>query len=475
MPDGTPLAYVLVTAETVRDGLWVPARRGMTIGLIMLVTLVAFEALAVNTALPDAADELGGLGLYGWVFAAFMLATVASIAVSGRAIDRRGLYPVLFAGAPLFCVGLAIGATAPSMLVLVAGRIVQGLGAGAISSVANVSIGRAYPPRLRAAMLAVMSSSWVVPGMVGPGVSALITSTFGWRWVFAGLIPIVALAAVLTLPALRPFGPTDESIAHAATRRTADPLLVAGGFAFVIGGLSNARDVWPVALTVIGLALALPPLRRLSPPGTFRLSAGAPAAISLNAVINFAFFSVDAFLPLAVTDVRHRAVGFAGLALTTGALSWTVGAWVTARINQRVPARVRVRIGFLLVFAATALVLLGLNDNVPIVIFPVAWLVAGLGMGLGYQSLALVVVGGDNAADDDDSGPAAITVAARQVFDTLGTAVGTGVAGACVAIATASGNTTKTGLTVTFGLMMAVAALGAMASGRVSPKYSDSP
>ena len=91
-----------------RDGLWVPARRGMTVGLILLVTLIAFEALAVNTALPAASEELGGVGLYGWVFAAFMLSTVAQIAVSGRLIDERGLYPVLVGGAPLFCLGLAI-------------------------------------------------------------------------------------------------------------------------------------------------------------------------------------------------------------------------------------------------------------------------------------------------------------------------------------------------------------------------------
>jgi MFS family permease len=156
-----------------RDGRWAPARRAVTVGLVLLVTLVAFEALAVNTALPAAAKELGGVGLYGWVFAAFMLAMVASIAVSGRAIDERGMHAVLSLGAPLFCIGLVICATAPSMPILVGGRIVQGLGAGAVSSVANIAIGRAYPPRLRAAKLAVMSSSWVIPLLVGQGAAAL--------------------------------------------------------------------------------------------------------------------------------------------------------------------------------------------------------------------------------------------------------------------------------------------------------------
>jgi MFS family permease len=437
----------------------------MTVGLVLLVTLVAFEALAVNTALPAAAKELGSLGLYGWVFSAFMLSTVASIAISGRAIDERGLHPVLMIGAPLFCIGLAIGATAPSMIVLVGGRVVQGLGAGAISSVANVSIGRAYPPRLRAAMLAVMSSSWVVPGLVGPGVSAAITSAFGWRWVFAALIPIVGGAALLTLPALRPFGPMHAG-RDAARRRTSDAVLVAAGFAFVIGGLSNANAVWPLTLVVVGLAVAGPRLVRLSPPGTLRLHEGAPAAIALNAVINFSFFATDAFVPLAVTTVRHRSVGFAGLSLTLGALSWTAGAWVTARINSRVSVGTRVRIGFVLVGVAIALVLVGMQPSVPILIFPAAWLLAGLGMGLGYQSLALAVLN-DGATDDDHAGPEATTVAARQIFDTLGNAVGTGAAGACVAVATVGHYGTKAGLTVSFLAMIAVAAFGASVSGRV--------
>jgi MFS family permease len=354
------------------------------------------------------------------------------------------------------------------MLVLVAGRVVQGLGAGAISCVANTAIGRAYPPRLRATMLAVMSTSWVVPGLVGPGLSALITTTLGWRWVFAGLIPLVVVAALMTGPAVRQFGPTAESIAHASTRRTSDPLLVAIGLGGVVGGLTNARDAWPLIFSVVGLTIAVPALIRLSPTGTLRLRAGAPAAIALNLVINFAFFATDAFMPLAVTDVRHRAVGFAGLALTTGALSWTVGAWLTARLDQRVPAHVRVRIGFGCVAAGIALVLLGLQPDVPILVFPAAWVVAGLGMGLGYQGLALVVL--NDGGTDEDSGPAAATVSARQVFDVVGTAVGTGVAGACVAVATAGGYSTKTGLSVTFVLMIAMALFGAAVSSRLAPR-----
>jgi hypothetical protein len=130
---------------------------------------------------------------------------------------------------------------------------------------------------------------------------------------------------------------------------------------------------------------------------------------------------------------------------------------------------VRVRFGFVCVGVGVALVLVGLEPGVPILIFPAAWVVAGLGMGLGYQGLALTVLN-DGATDDDNSGPAGTIVAARQVFDVVGTALGTGIAGACVAIASAGGHSTKSGLTVTFGVMIAVALFGAAVSGRVQPQ-----
>jgi MFS family permease len=156
----------------------------MTVGLVLLVTLIAFEALAVNTVMPEVKRELGGIALYGWVFSGFTLSTIVSISISGREADRRGLAPVLATGVMLFSLGLIGGGAAPSMGVLVGARVVQGLGAGAISAIANVAIGRAYPQWLRPRLLAVLSTSWVVPGLAGPGLAALIATLVGWRMVF---------------------------------------------------------------------------------------------------------------------------------------------------------------------------------------------------------------------------------------------------------------------------------------------------
>jgi MFS family permease len=148
--------------------LWAPERRALTIGLVLTITFMAAEALAVVTILPQVARDLGGIHLYGWVFSAFLLGSMVGIVAAGREADRSGPARPYVAGVVLFAAGLVVAGLAPSMIVLVCGRVLQGLGAGAVPAVAYVTIGRSFPEQLRARMMAVLSTAWVVPGVVGP-------------------------------------------------------------------------------------------------------------------------------------------------------------------------------------------------------------------------------------------------------------------------------------------------------------------
>ena len=127
------------------DSLWRPDRRALTLGLVLTITLVGFEALAVSTVMPIVARELGGIELYGWVFSAFFLGSLIGIVIVGGAIDRGGLALPFAVGLGLFAIGLLSGGLAPSMVVLVVARFVQGLGAGTIQPIAYVAIGRTLP------------------------------------------------------------------------------------------------------------------------------------------------------------------------------------------------------------------------------------------------------------------------------------------------------------------------------------------
>ena len=176
--------------------------RALTIGLVAVVTLVAFEALAVITILPDIAEDLGGIAWYGWVTTAFFLGTMVGIVFAGEQADRRGAGRPYVIGLVLFAVGLTVGGLAPTMPVLVAGRFVQGLGAGVVPAIGYVAIGRVYAVEERARMFAVLSTAWVVPGIVGPALAERISSLVGWRWVFLGLLPFVAVAGSLIVPSM---------------------------------------------------------------------------------------------------------------------------------------------------------------------------------------------------------------------------------------------------------------------------------
>ena len=117
-------------------GLWSAQRRALSTGLVLTITFIASEALAVVTIMPVVARDLGGLSLYGWVFSAFMLGSLFGIVTAGRQADRYGPARPFLGGLALFCAGLAIAGAAPTMLVLVCGRALQGSGAGAVPAVA---------------------------------------------------------------------------------------------------------------------------------------------------------------------------------------------------------------------------------------------------------------------------------------------------------------------------------------------------
>src|SRR6201986_2166806 len=184
-------------------GILAPAQRPLTVGLVLAVPFVAFEALAVATILPVVGRSLGDLRLYGRVFSAFLLASLIGIVVAGTLADRAPMWQPMLGGLALFVAGLVRGGPAPDMPVLVAGRAVQGLGAGVVPAVAYVAISRCSPDQSRPRMFAVLSTAWGVPGLAGPGIAALVAEAVGWRWVFLGLIPLVVATGALVVLALR--------------------------------------------------------------------------------------------------------------------------------------------------------------------------------------------------------------------------------------------------------------------------------
>ena len=326
---------VNLPARDPADSLWRADRRALTTGLVLTVTLIGFEALAISTVMPIVSNELGGLELYGWVFSAFFLGSLIGIVVVGGAIDRGGLAVPYAVGLALFAIGLLVGGLAPSMLVLVAARFVQGLGAGTLQPIAYVAIGRTLPDALRPRMFATLSTAWVLPGVIGPAIAGSVGEHIGWRFVFLGLLPLIALAGALTLGALRAVAPapvrTDEAAAAARRGRLPLALAVALGAGLLTVGLTTGQPVPTVVLSAVGLVILVFALRRLTPAGTLVARPVLPAAVLLRGVLTCAFFGVDAFVALTLVGWRGISATEAGIALTAATIAWTAGAWIQAR------------------------------------------------------------------------------------------------------------------------------------------------
>jgi MFS family permease len=450
------------------DGLWRPDRRALTLGLVMTITFVGFEALAVSTVMPIVARELGGLELYGWVFSAFFLGSLIGIVMVGGAIDRGGLAMPFAVGLGLFSIGLLSGGLAPSMVVLVVARFVQGLGAGTIQPIAYVAIGRTLPETLRPRMFATLSTAWILPGVIGPAIAGTVGESIGWRFVFLGLLPLIAFAGALTLGALR--GVADAPAASDPTTLVADArrlrlaLIVALGAGLFLVGLTATLPVPSVPVSAIGLLIGIWALRRLTPPGTLTARPVLPAAILLRGVLTCAFFAVDAFVALTLVGWRGLSATEAGIALTTATVAWTGGSWIQARGARRWPTHLFVRVGFAVVIAGLAGMLLVLQPEIPWPIGIASFGVAGLGMGLAYSPLALIVL---RDAPADSQGAA---TSALSLTDSLGTALGTGITGAIVAASVRITGEPVDGLAVGFAVAVAIGLGGLLLTGRLRPR-----
>jgi MFS family permease len=459
-PESLPLTRWAGTAKGA-DGLWSPARRPLTLGLVLTITLVATEALAVSTAMPIVARELGGLELYGLVFSAFFIGSLLGIVLVGGLIDRRGVVLPFVIGLVLFAIGLGIGGLAPSMPVLIGARFIQGIGGGAIPPVAYVAIGRSLPEPLRPRMFAMLSTAWILPGVLGPAIAGLVAEFLGWRWIFLGLLPLILVSGTMALRGLRPLPRIAPTAVGSSARRVVDGIVLAIGATLVTAGLGSETPALLAGLTAVGVVLLGLSFRRLTPPGTLRAARGYPTAVLLRGVLTFAFFCVDAYVALLLVEVRGWSAAEAGIALTAATVSWTAGSWIQARLSSRVRAERFVRVGFPIVAIGIAGLGLILVPGVPAVLAIPIFAVAGLGMGLTYAQFALIVL-------RDVPGAAQGTVTAGLTLsDVIGTAIGTGIAAAAVSTAVRQGQGPGPGIGVAIALGTAVALVGFLLAPRL--------
>jgi len=439
-------------------GLLSGALRVPTVGLLLVVTLIAFEAMAVATAMPTAVRELDGLDYYAWTFSSFLVASVVGIVLAGARSHRRGPAGPLLGGLGLFVAGLLLAGGATAMALFVVGRAVQGLGAGMILVAVYVLIAQVYDEALRPQVFAALSAAWVLPALIGPVLAGALTEAVSWRVVFLGLPPLVAVGLVLLVPVLRslPSSGEEVSVPRDGGRRTRLAVQVAVG----VGLLQYAgQDLRPASLLLAaaGAALVVPGVRHLLPAGTLALARGLPAVVGFRGLASGSFFGAEAFLPLALSTVHGYSPVQAGVPLTVGALGWSAGSWWQGR-HRGVARSSLVRVGFGFICCGLAALSLLAVPGLPGWVALPGWTLAGAGMGLAMPAISVLLL---ELSPNAEQGRNA---AALQVSDVLGGVLGVGVAGVLVATLREQ----DFGLTVVAVdlTMAALALVGALTAGR---------
>jgi MFS family permease len=445
-------------------GLFRGALRGTSTGILILITIIAFEAMAVSAALPTAAKDLHGIAAYGWAFSGFLVASVVGMVLAGQISDSLGPRLPLATGLVAFATGLALAGSAPWMGQLIAGRVVQGLGSGLLITACYVVIGECYPEALRPRLFAAISSAWVVPSLVGPLLSGGITQHLSWRWVFLGLLPFVLAGSALMLPTLKTLrSHPNGTSALADPRRVLHALAVAAGIA-LLEQAGQHPSAMSILLAAGGIVALLWGLRTLLPAGTFTLRAGPPAPIAMRGLLAGAFFGVESVVPLALTVQHHFSPTAAGLPLACSGVTWAIGSYLQGRPVRGDEERHRVRLvraGMALIALAAALVAVAVQPGAPGWLMYPSWCVAGFGAGLAMSTVSVLLL---KYTNDRDRGADS---AALQLSDATTSAFTTGVAGVLVAAAARATLGYTAAFTVLALAMAAVAALGGSAAARV--------
>ncbi|MFC9063786.1 MFS transporter [Streptomyces harbinensis] len=446
--------------------------RALTLGCVSTILLIAFEAMAIGTAMPAAADALDGVALYAFAFSAYFTTSLLGMVLAGQWCDRGGPVGPVVTGIGVFSAGLLLSGAAQNMLTFVAGRAAQGAGGGLVIVALYVVVRRVYPERLRPAALAAFSAAWVVPSLLGPVIAGVVTEHFGWRWVFLGITVLVVLPLAIMLPPLRrsASGPPAEGAKKFDARMLRLAAAVALGAGLLQFGGQELRWLSAVPIAA-GIALAAPAALRLLPAGTFRAARGLPSVIMLRGLISGAFMTTQTFLPLMLVTERGLSITQAGLALAVGGAVWALGSYAQSRPRLEPHRYLLVRVSTVLILFAVLATPLVLIEAVPVWTPALTLAIGCVGMGYTVSSVGVLVL---RLSRPEEAGG---NVASLQVCDALSNVVMLTAVGS--AFAALGGSTTAVegasavgpgAFVVVYAAAAVVAVLAVLTAGRVATK-----
>ena len=398
-------------------------RRATVFALLASIAMSALEATVVGTAMPTVIADLGGIDRYGWVGAAYMLASTVTMPLYGKLADLYGRRPTLIFGIVLFTLGSLAAGASTTMTMLVIARGIQGLGAGAMQPVAMTIVGDLFTLEERSRVQALFGSVWGISGIAGPIVGGLIVETIGWRWVFWINLPLGVLAIAMLM---RSYHEEKRAAVQVHIDWLGALVLTLASIAILIGA---GRELpWLTIPLGLGLTVLFVMIERRAqspvlPLGLVLRPAIAVASAS-SLLLGAAMMAAVMFVPLFAQGVLGASAPEAGATIAPMLVGWPIAAAMTSRTLSRIGFRIPVIVGSFVVVIGLSLVAFFAQPGASL------WALRGgmfvYGMGMGFTLTAQILAVQSSVAMNERGVATATNLFARS----MGGALGAGAMGA---------------------------------------------
>ena len=419
-------------------GALLSGRNGMrSLALAGGVVLHAVNVYISTTILPSVVRDIGGIDYYAWNTTLFVAASILGSALSARLLQSAGPRGAYMIATLVFAIGTLICAFAPSMPLMLAGRIIQGLGGGFLFALSYAMIRLVFSEALWPRAMALISGMWGVATLIGPAVGGVFAELGIWRAAFWSLIPVATLFALLAVVVL----PKRGSQSTPASPLALTQLVLLTSAVLVISAVS-VSSVFILNMVGLGVAVLLTALlittesrarHRLLPEGALRITSALGALYATMSLLAIAVTSGEIFVPLFLQVLHHQSPLAAGYLAALMAAGWTLGSIASAGANGKNIRRAILAGPILGLAGMVALaVLMGTeSEGNWLALTPICLALGaiGLGVGLAWPHLLTRVFQVSSAGEQD---LAAASITTVQLF---ATALGAALAGMVANIA----------------------------------------
>lgn len=395
----------------------------ITAGILLSLFLASMEGTVVATAMPSIVGQLGGLSIYSWVFAIYMLASTVTVPIYGKLSDLYGRRSIYTISMVLFLSGSVLCGLAGSMEQLVFFRAIQGLGAGGIIPLAFTIVGEIFSLEQRARMQGLFSGVWGVSSVIGPVIGGFLVDQISWHWVFfINLFPGAIALLVVWFSLNMKISASQKDI---QLDLKGVILLTIAALALLLGlnELGTSLGWWLLAATIVFLALLVWVEKRAEDPILpFNLFRDRLFLISIlhGILAGWAMFGSLSYVPLFVQAVLGTSATVAGITLTPMSLSWTFASIIGSRLLLKISYRALALGGMVsLIIGAFLMTTIGIQSSqVSIMVYTG---LMGIGMGLTIPAFMIAV---QTVVAKNKLGAATSTIQfSRSIGGTIGVSV----------------------------------------------------